>query len=89
MRIQITHQSGALTAFSNLHVQRWAFDVDLLYIAEYLKMKIYEVDVNWKECDGSKITVGSYFQMGKDILSIRVHYFLGAWLIKADKRLID
>lgn len=78
---------GAIDTFSNLHVLRWAFDVDLLYIAQYLKMPVFEVDINWHECDGSKITFGSYIQMGLDLLSIRLHYLFGAWKINPNHRL--
>ncbi|CAF0710041.1 unnamed protein product [Brachionus calyciflorus] len=78
---------AAIDAFSNLHVLRWAFDVDLLYIAQYLKMPIFEVDINWHECEGSKITFGSYIQMGLDLLSIRLHYLFGAWKINPNHRL--
>jgi len=79
-------RSAALKTFSNLHVQRWAFDVDLLYIAESFKIKVYEVDVNWEERDGSKVTMGSWIQMGKDLLSIRLHYLLGAWKLNEKLR---
>lgn len=63
-----------------------AFDVDLLYIAESFKIKVYEVDVNWEERDGSKVTMGSWIQMGKDLLSIRLHYLLGAWKLNEKLR---
>lgn len=82
-------KSAALKTFSNLHVQRWAFDVDLLYIAEHFGIKVLEVDINWHECDGSKITFGSYIQMGKDLLSIRLHYLLGAWKLNKNLRISD
>lgn len=60
--------------------------MDLLYIAQYLKIPIFEVDINWHECEGSKITFGSYIQMGLDLLSIRLHYLFGAWKIDANYR---
>lgn len=80
---------AALKTFSNLHVLRWAFDVDLLYIAETFKIKVYEIDVNWKECDGSKVTMASWIQMGKDLLSIRLHYILGAWKLDQNLRIAN
>jgi dolichyl-phosphate beta-glucosyltransferase len=66
-----------------------AFDVDLLYIAEHFKLKIYEININWHEVDGSKITIGSWFQMGKDLLSIRLHYLFGAWKLNPNLRIAD
>lgn len=82
-------RTAALKTFSNLHVLRWAFDVDLLYIAESFKIKVHEIDINWQECDGSKVTVGSWVQMGKDLLSIRLHYALGAWKLNPNNRIAN
>uniref|UniRef100_A0A8V0XKY7 Dolichyl-phosphate beta-glucosyltransferase n=1 Tax=Gallus gallus TaxID=9031 RepID=A0A8V0XKY7_CHICK len=55
-------REAALRTFSTLHVERWAFDVELLYIAQHLRIPIAEVAVNWTEieaksvmsCDGDK-----------------------------------
>ena len=73
-------RNAAFKSFSNLHIERWAFDCDLLFIASYFKMKILEIDINWQEIDGSKVTVASWVQMGKDILLIRIKYLFGAWV---------
>nr|XP_014086339.2 dolichyl-phosphate beta-glucosyltransferase isoform X2 [Bactrocera oleae] len=73
-------RSAAHTLFKNLHVERWAFDVELLYIAERLKIPIAEVAVNWKEIEGSKLTpVWSWIQMGVDLFLIWFRYAIGAW----------
>lgn len=70
----------ARLAFGNLHVERWAFDAELLYIAQRLKIPISEVAVNWTEIEGSKlIPVLSWLQMGKDIFLIWLRYHIGAW----------
>jgi dolichyl-phosphate beta-glucosyltransferase len=61
----------------------------LLYIAEYFNIKVYEVDVNWEEKDGSKVTMASWVQMGKDLLSIRLHYLFGAWKLNPHFRVAD
>eukprot|EP01132_Coremiostelium_polycephalum_P002947 gene2947-3678_t len=70
--------------FESLHVERWAFDVELLYIAQRLgDIPIAEVAVNWTEVDGSKLDpFSSSIQMAKDILRIRLRYILGIWNIK-------
>ena len=70
-------------------VLKRAFDVDLLYIATHFGHKLYEVDINWKECDGSKVTMASWVQMGLDLLSIRLHYMFGAWKLNRDLRIAD
>lgn len=73
-------RNAAHTLFKNLHVERWAFDVELLYIAEHLKMPIAEVTVNWIEIEGSKLTpVWSWIQMGVDLFLIWFRYAIGVW----------
>lgn len=80
----------AKVIFTHIHVERWAFDVELLLIAEHLQCKIGEIPVNWKEIEGSKIIpFWSWIQMGKDVALIFLKYTIGAWslpkLNKANK----
>ncbi|XP_065884803.1 dolichyl-phosphate beta-glucosyltransferase-like isoform X2 [Dysidea avara] len=73
-------RSVAQRLFPVYHVERWAFDVELLYIAEQLNIPIKEVAITWHEVDGSKIIpVFSWLQMGRDILFIRLRYLFGIW----------
>lgn len=73
----------AVQLFNSIHVQRWAFDVELLFIAEVLKVPMAEIAVNWTEIEGSKIVpVFSWIQMGWDVFKIWLHYTLGLWKIK-------
>ncbi|MBN3296400.1 ALG5 glucosyltransferase, partial [Amia calva] len=77
---KIFTREAALRTFSSLHVERWAFDVELLYIAQCLKIPIAEVAVNWTEIEGSKLVpFWSWLQMGKDLIFIRLKYITGAW----------
>ena len=65
--------------FTHLHVERWAFDVELLVLAEKLNLPIGEIPVRWTEIDGSKLVpFFSWLQMGKDVLLIFLHYCTGA-----------
>lgn len=76
----------AYVCFESLHVERWAFDVELLYIAQTLKIPITEVAVIWTEIDGSKVTpVLSWIQMGLDLGLIWLRYTIGAWKILKQK----
>lgn len=76
-------REAALLLFSNLHVERWAFDVDLLYLAQYFHLPIGEVAVNWQEIEGSKLVpFWSWLQMGRDLVLIWLRYSIGAWKIK-------
>lgn len=71
--------------FNSLHVERWAFDVEMLYLAQALGIPIDEVAVEWNEIEGTKMTpVFSWIEMGLDLFVIWVRYTLGAWRIKGD-----
>lgn len=81
-------REAAVILFSNLHVERWAFDVDMLFLAQYFNIPVGEVAINWTEIEGSKmVPVFSWIQMGKDIILIRLRYFLGAWKITEKSKL--
>ena len=70
----------AMKLFSWTHIERWAFDVELLFLAEKVGIEVLEVSVNWTEVDGSKIVpVFSWLQMGRDVLIISYMYVVGAW----------
>lgn len=74
------------TLFQALHVERWAFDVEMLYIAQALNIPITEIPVNWTEIEGSKIVpVWSWLQMGRDLFLIWFRYRIGAWKIAKPK----
>ncbi|CAF0832966.1 unnamed protein product [Adineta ricciae] len=76
-------RESARRIFSQMHVERWSFDVELLYIAEHLNIPIVEVDVNWQEIPGSKLDpFTASFQMGIDILAIWLRYVLQIWTIQ-------
>lgn len=71
----------AARLFPNLHVERWAVDVELLFMAQhYLKIPMTEVPVNWQEIEGSKLDpISASIQIGRDMLRIRLNYLTGWW----------
>ncbi|KAJ8266683.1 hypothetical protein GJAV_G00133440 [Gymnothorax javanicus] len=80
-------REAALKTFSSLHVERWAFDVELLYIAQCFKIPIAEVAVNWTEIEGSKLVpFWSWLQMGRDLVFIRLRYITGAWKLECPRK---
>ncbi|XP_004577582.2 dolichyl-phosphate beta-glucosyltransferase [Ochotona princeps] len=82
----LTREAASRT-FSSLHIERWAFDVELLYIAQFFKIPIAEVAVNWTEIEGSKLVpFWSWLQMGKDLLFIRLRYLIGAWKLEESRK---
>ncbi|XP_030384293.1 dolichyl-phosphate beta-glucosyltransferase [Scaptodrosophila lebanonensis] len=80
-------RTTARKLFKSLHVQRWAFDVELLYLAEHLQLPMSEVAVRWTEIDGSKLTpIWSWLQMGVDLFMIWLRYLTGAWRIAGSNK---
>lgn len=73
----------AKLAFMNLHIERWAFDVELIKIAEMTGRKTSEVAVKWTEIDGSKLDpVSASIQMLKDLFFLWMRYSLKLWIVK-------
>jgi len=73
--------------FPNQHVERWAFDVELLYLAQRKSVPLVEVDVQWTEVPGSTLTpFAASVQMGKDLLRIRSAYFFGIWTLQNEEK---
>ncbi|KAI0981225.1 hypothetical protein GJ496_008633 [Pomphorhynchus laevis] len=61
-------REAAYKLFSNLRVQRWAFDVEILATAIDHNMTVREVAVRWSEKKGSKLTpIISWISMAIDI----------------------
>ncbi|CAB9497267.1 Dolichyl-phosphate beta-glucosyltransferase [Seminavis robusta] len=80
---------SAMQLFSNLHLRRWAFDIELVYVALCMGMAIQEVTVPWHEVDGSKLNTGFLallmvsIGMLRDMMCVRACYVLGIWTIQA------
>ena len=76
----------ARIVFHSLHIERWAFDVELIKIAERLDIPTAEVGVNWTEIEGSKLNpITASIQMFKDLFFLWLRYFVGAWRIVEKK----
>lgn len=48
---KLLSREAAVLLFSNLHVERWAFDVDMLFLAQYFNIPVGEVAINWTEIE--------------------------------------
>ncbi|ORZ21722.1 nucleotide-diphospho-sugar transferase [Lobosporangium transversale] len=76
-------RKAANAIFRNMHVEGWIFDIEVLMIAQYLRIPIVEVPVAWQEIDGSKVSLmRDSIQMAVDLLIIRMSYILGVWAVK-------
>jgi len=79
-------RKAAHALFYNLHIERWAFDVELLYRADSLRIPAVEVAVNWQEIPGSKLApIDASLQMMKDLTRIRFAYMFGIWQVDKPK----
>ena len=82
-----------LPLFGNLHLQRWAFDTELVAIISKLGYKISEVGVDWHEVDGSKLNTSKFtlvkasIGMLRDMICVRACYSMGIWKLKTQKKL--
>ena len=69
--------------FPSLHITGWAFDVELLWIAQKNSIPIVELPVEWTEIAGSHLeeedTRLVSIKMFFDLLRFRSYYELGLW----------
>lgn len=80
------NRAAAELLFKNCHNESWAFDVELLYLAEQTQCVMGEVAINWEEIDGSKIVpVFSWIRMGWDVVCLATLYFLGVYQVPKTK----
>ena len=80
--------------FPAQHIERWAFDVELLFLAALAGAQggggafcgpVREVAVQWSEIDGSKLDVVSdSLKMARDLLLIRFCYLTGLWTARGE-----
>jgi dolichyl-phosphate beta-glucosyltransferase len=85
--------SGAAKAlFSNLHLFGWAFDIELIYMAEKLRIPIVEIPVTWREVDGSKLirnkldSITTSLTMASDIICVWLAYTCGVWTLTQPRK---
>lgn len=84
---KLFNKPAANIIFSNLHLKQWAFDVEVIDLALQLSIPISEVNVKWREVDGSKLNTSKFalvktsLEMLRDMAIIRICYSLGLWKI--------
>jgi dolichyl-phosphate beta-glucosyltransferase len=66
--------------FESLHLQRWAFDTEIVLLCRILGFSVAEVDVTWTEIEGSKLNPAiAPIQMLRDMVLLRLLYLLNVW----------
>jgi len=80
-------RKSAVMVFKTLHIERWAFDVEMLKIAEMVGIPTGEVPVRWMEIEGSKLDpILAAIQMFRDIFLLWLKYTIGAWQLSPVKK---
>jgi dolichyl-phosphate beta-glucosyltransferase len=57
--------------FPRQTIDRWGYDIELLAIAQAHALRIAEVPITWINAEGSKVTVGTYFEVLGEVGRIR------------------
>jgi dolichyl-phosphate beta-glucosyltransferase len=66
--------------FFPMHIERWAFDVELFIIANEQNIPYAELPVNWRDVEGSHLSVvDASTTMARDFIMMRVFYLMGLW----------
>jgi dolichyl-phosphate beta-glucosyltransferase len=69
---KLLHRSAAKRLFGLAVERGWAFDVEILFLAQKLGMEIMEVPVQWSAVEGSKLSPAKdVIKMLRAILRIR------------------
>lgn len=80
-------KNAAHHLFQILHLRRWAFDTELIFLATHLHYTILEVVVPWHEVEGSKLHTSALnlalvsVSMLRDMVCVRLCYAFGLWKI--------
>ncbi|EFJ24158.1 hypothetical protein SELMODRAFT_414988 [Selaginella moellendorffii] len=80
--LKLFTRPAAARLFTNLRLQRWAFDVELIYLARRLGIPVYEVAVNAVDVTGSKLRASSVCHALYEITMVVIAYGLGFWEIR-------
>jgi len=64
----------ALQIFKNLKAYRWEFDVELLYKARKNGIKVYQLPIEWKHEEGSKMKIYDPIFIFLNLLKLRLRY---------------
>lgn len=77
-------RATARLLFPYQRLNRWCFDVELVYLCQRLSIPVKEIQVNWSEIPGSKIRLVSILHMLLELSLIRFGYGLRFWKIHQD-----
>jgi dolichyl-phosphate beta-glucosyltransferase len=68
---KLFRRSATRTVFGLQTIDRWGFDVEILYIARKKKLRVVEVPVAWQEAEQSQVGAITPLTMVGDLLRVR------------------
>ncbi|KAL6290946.1 hypothetical protein ACE6H2_008456 [Prunus campanulata] len=74
-------RAAARKLFTNIRLNRWCFDVELVYLCKWFRIRMIEISVNWSEIPGSKVNLLSIPNMLWELVLMSVGYRTGMWQI--------
>ena len=73
----------ARSIFLNMHLNRWAFDVEMFYIANQFNIPVKEISVSWAEMAGGNLNLApASISFIRDFVSLVSFYKSGWWRIQ-------
>ncbi|WZZ48770.1 hypothetical protein YC2023_048877 [Brassica napus] len=74
-------RAAARRLFTNIHLKRWCFDVELVFLCKRFNIPMLEISVKWSEIPGSKVSMLSIPNMLWELALMSVGYRTGMWKI--------
>jgi len=66
--------------FPTQHLERWAFDIELLFLCSRKGIPVAEMPVDWQEIEGSHLNViEATLQIVRDMMLIKFLYTCRLW----------
>ncbi|XP_068330465.1 uncharacterized protein [Pyrus communis] len=76
-------RAAARKLFTNIRLNRWCFDVEVVYLCKWFKIPMLEISVSWSEIPGSKVNPLSIPNMLWELVLMSVGYRTGMWKIRS------
>jgi dolichyl-phosphate beta-glucosyltransferase len=57
--------------FPRSTIDRWGYDIEMLVIARIHGFRIAEIPITWINAEGSKVRLGSYFEVLSEVWKVR------------------
>lgn len=76
-------RAAARKLFTNIRLNRWCFDVELVFLGKWFQIPMREISVNWSEIPGSKVNLLSIPNMLWELVLMSVGYRSGMWRISS------